>query len=1095
MEIIQEEGEWTKVFNSSNPLIDYFIMSGSNVEQIYDTIKLLKEDCEKIVPSNVLPEITPDIICRVPEVDRPEYQFPISINDLAFINGYKLATNFKDPKFIPLVLTGDKGTKKFVQVMIFWENLASYLNINIPKDISTTPSYSASLNKYNPTNPNPAPYPEFQPSTYLEIVDSKKSIHKRDYSCNVVEKRPSLTEETDQDNLDALNSSMIQIITDYIDQRDYENSEKTKVFDGKEYFIPKAMMLISSLPIFDVMQEMLLTLYKQAIYRINYPIDAYIYYLTYEVPLACFGTNVKISLPNLKEKTITDSNYNIEYLCKYFSNPYLSFKNLYKVLYWFMCQAGNTLLVSNDASKLVVVSEVLRAIIYPFTYDDPYVPLLAPNMIKSIEAPFPCHLGLLDNKSEFEVESIISSCSDNTMVILLDSDELAIRFNGENMTMQEYYTQEEIIDFKKRSTKFKRLPDTNLNKLTIELEKCISKFDSNQENSPMSKTDFVNDIRGYFLQYFADLFKNYLKYFTRPKNLETWDLKDVFNQDLFLKNDNSETDFFKDFFATRTWVVFLETKIIPDTVEQVQIHKHFDQCIKNLSKLPLFFATNVFKGIEKSKEIFTYSFHPEKFNGGCFSMKNDYINCMDINDLKIDQFIQTIEIQDRGQSESEMRHTSFSKRNHYIRYVVFPAICESLIPCSSNFAEDRFAPDLSKTYSLKNNFHDLDKHLSQRKGCTSLIQVRTKGQIQNIYIIWIMMWILNFEYLQADEKKFRMEQICGIIYKMLKIADIQSKNLILEDLFETILEHGRFDMIEELYEFMRLLNIKGNAKLDHIFFNAIRKHNEILDLKKQEKTIREDLFEDIKINIQSPSRTRTSVIEHHDSEFLDSKTQRMTEFGLKPPSIKKKMLSFSPVVSHEIGKKERKKRLVQYTSSVDLKSEYYQEKKETFQKRTFKREKDMHNFLVPDTLFLHIEAICDNCDCKIKYKGIIKGMKNIGFECISCKQDILPEIIATIGGPSLITPVGIGSIEQEEQLLISEKELRILVNRLYESVQIQKKEKMFDLIIFRQLKGQLFWNCIFYFMHYGLPYDCLLPYSQSHISFSDFDGPKITAEY
>mmetsp|Transcript_36923 Transcript_36923/g.36533 ORF Transcript_36923/g.36533 Transcript_36923/m.36533 type:complete len:216 (+) Transcript_36923:174-821(+) len=215
---------------------------------------------------------------------------------------------------------------------------------------------------------------------------------------------------------------------------------------------------------------------------------------------------------------------------------------------------------------------------------------------------------------------------------------------------------------------------------------------------------------------------------------------------------------------------------------------------------------------------------------------------------------------------------------------------------------------------------------------------------------------------------------------MLKIADIQSKNLILEDLFETILEHGRFDMIEELYEFMRLLNIKGNAKLDHIFFNAIRKHNEILDLKKQEKTIREDLFEDIKISIQSPSRTRTSVIEHHDSEFLDSKTQRMTEFGLKLPSIKKKMLSFSPVVSHEIGKKERKKRLVQYTSSVDLESEYYQEKKETFQKRTFKREKDMHNFLVPDTLFLHIEAICDNCDCKIKYKGIIKGMKNIGFE-------------------------------------------------------------------------------------------------------------------
>lgn len=61
------------------------------------------------------------------------------------------------------------------------------------------------------------------------------------------------------------------------------------------------------------------------------------------------------------------------------------------------------------------------------------------------------------------------------MVILLDSDELAIRFNGENMTMQDYYTQEEIVDYKPTSTKNKKLPDKNLKKLTTELEKSISK--------------------------------------------------------------------------------------------------------------------------------------------------------------------------------------------------------------------------------------------------------------------------------------------------------------------------------------------------------------------------------------------------------------------------------------------------------------------------------------------------------------------------------------------------------------------------------------------------------------------------------------------
>jgi len=67
-----------------------------------------------------------------------------------------------------------------------------------------------------------------------------------------------------------------------------------------------------------------------------------------------------------------------------------------------LCQVGNTLLVSNNATKLVTVSEVLRTIIYPFKFDDPYVPLLAHNMIKSIEAPFPCHLGMLVSKNHFE---------------------------------------------------------------------------------------------------------------------------------------------------------------------------------------------------------------------------------------------------------------------------------------------------------------------------------------------------------------------------------------------------------------------------------------------------------------------------------------------------------------------------------------------------------------------------------------------------------------------------------------------------------------------------------------------------------------------
>ena len=161
------------------------------------------------------------------------------------------------------------------------------------------------------------------------------------------------------------------------------------------YYVPKAITLICELPIFDVMQTILYILFKQWTYRINYPIDSYLIYLTYEAPLPSWGSKVKYSLPNMKEFELTDFNYNIELLANYFHAPYLRISHFNLTLYWFLCQVGTTLFISSEVTKLVNAGEVFRALIYPFVYDDPYIPVLSPNMIKSIEAPFPCHLGIL----------------------------------------------------------------------------------------------------------------------------------------------------------------------------------------------------------------------------------------------------------------------------------------------------------------------------------------------------------------------------------------------------------------------------------------------------------------------------------------------------------------------------------------------------------------------------------------------------------------------------------------------------------------------------------------------------------------------------
>ena len=102
------------------------------------------------------------------------------------------------------------------------------------------------------------------------------------------------------------------------------------------YFVPKALSLVCDLPLFDVMQSILLLLYRQCTYRINYPIDSYLIYLTFEAPLPSLKTKVKYSLPNMKEFELTDLSYNVECIVEYFQSPLLSNSNFYMTLYWFL---------------------------------------------------------------------------------------------------------------------------------------------------------------------------------------------------------------------------------------------------------------------------------------------------------------------------------------------------------------------------------------------------------------------------------------------------------------------------------------------------------------------------------------------------------------------------------------------------------------------------------------------------------------------------------------------------------------------------------------------------------------------------------------
>lgn len=166
------------------------------------------------------------------------------------------------------------------------------------------------------------------------------------------------------------------------------------------------------------------------------------------------------------------------------------------------------------------------------------------------------------------------------------------------------------------------------------------------------------------------------------------------------------------------------------------------------------------------------------------------------------------------------------------------------------------------------------------------------------------------------------------------------------------------------------------------------------------------------------------------------------------------------------------------------------------------------NLLILDQAILLLDHICKSWGRYCIKDEIIASYKSSGFYWIFCKEDIIPSIKAIIGKftlkihriydyigmPTAWTGIGYNDVYDETQLLFTEKELRSVVNGLYETIQSQKESKMFDIMLLREIRSQLFWNWVFYFMNNNLPYDWLLPYAELDAKISSFSGTRVSLD-
>ena len=89
-------------------------------------------------------------------------------------------------------------------------------------------------------------------------------------------------------------------------------------------------------------------------------------------------------------------------------------------------------------------TEVLRTILFPFEYDDTYIPCLPSALINYLEAPFPTLVGVVVH-NEPQLHELYEISSNKTMFVLLDEDEINIKLDNCIISVKEF---KKLVNFK-----------------------------------------------------------------------------------------------------------------------------------------------------------------------------------------------------------------------------------------------------------------------------------------------------------------------------------------------------------------------------------------------------------------------------------------------------------------------------------------------------------------------------------------------------------------------------------------------------------------------------------------------------------------------
>lgn len=233
-----------------------------------------------------------------------------------------------------------------------------------------------------------------------------------------------------------------------------------------------------------------------------------------------------------------------------------------------------------------------------------------------------------------------------------------------------------------------------------------------------------------------------------------------------------------------------------------------------------------------------------------------------------------------------------------------------------------------------------------------------------------------------------------------------------------------------------------------------------------------------------------AILEHGKKEHMDRLFEAINDCRI-PPSIKMKQYYFKSVDKDQLHSqrkrkihrnsfaKEEKKTMDAYDLSKEKERKVIESIKKSgkLRKRTFKSYQQRKNLLIEETVSFHIPGRCSSCgkisDCNQIFKTI---ETSDSFKCFFCGYEQF-----------LILHVCVGHKSDNDDLqtsltfecnLNNEIEIIELVKHLYDTSvhENEQNSQKFDLMILREHREAVLWNCILFFKHYGLPFDFILPF-------------------